>query len=98
MSTSFETNSTNTEGWLECQIDEGMFSDEKAVTYPPDGKVQKSVFVSAALVKTTAGRRGKVLVRVVRREGGIIAVLPSATQDIVYISEKDLVTNDPVER
>jgi len=33
------------ERWLRCQLDEGMFSDEVAVTYPPKGKWQKSVFV-----------------------------------------------------
>jgi len=30
--------------WLRCQLDKGMFSDEVAVTYPPKGPWQKSVF------------------------------------------------------
>lgn len=80
----------NREQWLECQLDKGMFSDEMAVTYPASGKIQKSVFVSAAVVKGSAGQRGKVRVRVIRRDGGFMAILPSSTQDIVCISERDV--------
>jgi hypothetical protein len=78
------------ERWLDCQLDKGMFSDEFAVTYPPHGQAQKSVFVSAAAVRGQAGQRGKVRVRVVRRGTGFMAILPSCSRDIVQISELDV--------
>jgi hypothetical protein len=68
----------------------GMFSDERAVTYPPDGIVQKSVFVASAKVKGEPGQRGQVRVRVVRRNGHLLAVLPSANRDIVTVREADV--------
>ena len=41
--------------WRRCQLDKGTFSDEVAVTYPPQGPWQKSVFVDANLVEGTVG-------------------------------------------
>ena len=78
------------EGWLECQVDKGMFSDELAVTYPPRGAWQKSVFVDRRAVKGDIGAVGKVRVVVLRQDGSLIAVLPSPEQDIVYVSPGDL--------
>jgi hypothetical protein len=80
----------NMEKWLECQLDKGMFSDEMAVTYPAHGQPQKSVFVSSAVVRGVPGQRGKVRVRVIRKAGGFMAILPSSAQDIVCISEQDV--------
>lgn len=83
--------STNAEvRWLTCRIDKGMFSDELAVTYPADGAWQKSVFVPAASVQGEAGGVGRVRVTVVRRNGHLMAVLPSSTQDIVTVNEGDI--------
>lgn len=76
--------------WLTCRIDKGMFSDELAVTYPAEGIWQKSVFVPASDVEGSPGDRGRVRVRIVRRNGHLMAVLPSATQDIVTVNEGDL--------
>ena len=76
--------------WLACQLDKGMFSDEMAVTYPASGNLQKSVFVAAQTVKGLPGNRGKVRVRVIRRNGSLMAILPSANQDIVSVSEQDV--------
>ena len=39
------------EQWLDCQLDKGMFSDEVAVTYPPEGQAVRSVFVPLNTVK-----------------------------------------------
>jgi|GEM_PF-1064337 hypothetical protein len=78
------------ERWLECRIDKGMFSDELAVTYPANGKWQKSVFVDSNAVRGGAGAVGKVRVAVVRRDGSMIAILPSPERDIVYVNAKDI--------
>jgi hypothetical protein len=80
----------NTERWLDCQVDEGMFSDELAVTYPPDGKIQKSVFVAKNDVRGTAGERGKVRVVVIRRDGNLIGVLPTTYPELVNVSASDV--------
>lgn len=82
------------ECWLACRIDKGMFSDELAVTYPPEGEKQKSVFVTASDVEGAPGERGRVRVWLVRRNGHLLAVLPSATQDIVTVNEGDVSPND----
>ncbi|MFO0824777.1 MAG: hypothetical protein U0792_16945 [Gemmataceae bacterium] len=76
--------------WLTCRIDKGMFSDELAVTYPSEGTWQKSVFVPASDVEGSPGNRGRVRVRIVRRNGHLMAVLPSSTQDIVTVNEGDV--------
>ncbi len=78
------------ERWLRCQLDEGMFSDEIAVTYPPKGRWQKSVFVERGAVKGGAGDVGKVRVAVLRRDGAIIAILPTPERDIVYATAEDI--------
>ena len=89
MSTVFEQPQAE-ERWLLCQLDKGMFSDEMAVTYPPQGKWQKSVFVERSAVKGGAGDVGKVRVVVMRSDGSIIAVLPSPNRDIVYATAEDI--------
>lgn len=76
--------------WLRCQLDKGMFSDEMAVTYPPQGEWQKSVFVDRNAVQGGAGDVGKVRVTVMRRNGSIIAVLPSPNRDMVYATAEDI--------
>ena len=76
--------------WLRCQLDKGMFSDEMAVTYPPQGKWQKSVFVERQSVLGNAGDIGKVRVSVLRKDDSILAVLPSPEGDIVYVNAEDI--------
>jgi hypothetical protein len=78
--------------WLTCRIDKGMFSDELVVTYPVEGTLQKSVFVAASDVEGVPEKQGRVRVRVVPSNGHIMAVLPSADQDIVSVREADLTT------
>jgi hypothetical protein len=76
--------------WLNCQIDQGMFSDEMAVSYPPNGQTILSVFVPASLVKGSPGHRGKVRVVVMQRQGKTFAVLPSTDRSIVSVAEHDI--------
>ena len=76
--------------WLTCRIDKGMFSDELAVTYPLEGISQKSVFVEQSAVEGQPGGPGRVRVVTIRRNGHLMAVLPSATQDIVTVNEGDV--------
>lgn len=67
-----------------------MFSDERAVTYPAEGSHEKSVFVPADDVQGEPGSRGKVRVIVVSQGGQIMAVLPSSSRDIVFVSKNDI--------
>lgn len=67
-----------------------MFSDERAVSYPTTGSYRKSVFVPAGLVQGELGQPGKVRVHVVRKQGKLMAVLPSSRKDMVVVSEGDL--------
>ncbi len=78
------------EKWLECHVDKGMFSDELAVSYPPTGQYLKSVFVPKGAVQGSLGKKGKVRVCLVRRDGKLMAVLPSSRKDIVVVSESDV--------
>ena len=78
------------ERWLDCQVDEGMFSDEMAVSYPPEGEVIQSVFVPASVVRGVPGEKGKVRVHVMNRLGKTFAVLPSSERAIVPVAERDL--------
>jgi hypothetical protein len=73
--------------WLRCRVDQGMFSDEVAVTYPRAAKGwQKSVFVPSRCVRDDA-----VQVTMVQKDGDQFAVLPSARQDIVKVEAADIV-------
>lgn len=82
------------ERWLDCQLDEGMFSDEVAVTYPPEGQVIRSVFVPQSAVHGTPGNRGRVRVMVINRAGKFYAVLPTPQSEMVAVAENDL-TDSP---
>ena len=74
--------------WLTCRLDKGMFSDERAVTYPPQGELQKSVFVPEQEVQGGIGTSGRVRVRVFRRDGHLLAVLPTPRHDVVEVEER----------
>lgn len=77
--------------WLRCRLDMGMFSDEVAVTYPPEeDHWQKSVFVPQSCVRQEDASRGVVKVRVLIRDGTQFAELPSSQRDIVKVQEADL--------
>jgi hypothetical protein len=78
------------EQWLNCRVDEGMFSNEVAVTYPAEGKVLRSVFVPATAVRGEAGKTGYVQVVVLRKPGKTLAILPTANRDILAVAEKDI--------
>lgn len=77
--------------WLRCRLDMGMFSDEVAVTYPPEeGRWQKSVFVPESCVHRQDDQRGVVKVRILTRDGTQLAELPSSQRDIVRVQNADL--------
>lgn len=77
--------------WLRVRLDDGMFSDEVAVTYPPSTEQwQKSVFVPAACVRGDKPE-GQVKVDVLVKNGARYAVLPSSQRDIVKVEGTDLV-------
>lgn len=72
--------------WLRCRLDDGMFSDEVAVTYPGASEHwQKSVFVPLSCVRGNMQSQGEVMVKVVVKDGEKYAVLPSSQRDIVKI-------------
>src|SRR5579885_2292550 len=70
--------------WLRVRLDDGMFSDEVAVTYPATAANdwQKSVFVPSGCVQREGTNQGKVKVAVVIKDGRKCAVLPSPRRDI----------------
>lgn len=75
--------------WLRCRLDKGMFSDEVAVTYPPEGAHRKSVFVPRSQVDG-AGMQGRVRVLVTERDGKTFATLPSDRRDMVTVLSGDI--------
>lgn len=93
MATAFQE-STENQSWLKCRLDKGMFTDERAVTYPPEGAIQKSVFVPATVVEMLGDHNGRVRVRIVVRDGRTFAVLPSANRDIVSVIRDQDVSNE----
>lgn len=68
------------EGWLACEVSDGMFSDERAVTYG-----DTSVFVPADDV-----RQDVVKITYFTDQGGVFAILPTAERTIIPINEADL--------
>jgi hypothetical protein len=77
--------------WLRCRLDNGMFSDEIAVTYPDvSDHWQKSVFVPRSFVREEGQHQGTVKVEVLVKDGTKFAVLPSSQRDIVKIIGADL--------
>lgn len=76
--------------WLRCKLDQGMFSDEFAVTYPATEHWQKSVFVPREYVRQEDANRGVVKVTLVEKDGARYAVLPSSRRDIVKVEEADI--------
>jgi len=86
-------------GWLRCTVQKGMFSDERAVTYPPasgggEGAgpgCASSVFVPMSKVRGVPGTEGRVQVEVVRESGDDVwAVLPSAERPVICVNPGDV--------
>ena len=75
--------------WLTCRLDKGMFSDEMAVTYPPCGDAQASVFVPGDAVRGEPGGDGAVRVQVFSRDGQTFAVLPTPDREVVAVAGDD---------
>lgn len=81
------------ERWLNCHVDKGMFSDEAAISYPPDvskEKTRKSVFVSSKYVKVKQPGFGSVRVKVYKGGPRSVVILPTSRRDMLTVSESDL--------
>lgn len=78
------------EQWLRCTVQDGMFSDEVAVTYRPAQHAAReySFFVPRSSVRLEEGR---VKVRVFREGQVAWAVFPNETQSLVAVDESDLI-------
>lgn len=76
--------------WLQCLIQKGMFSDERAITYPPKGDTRKSVFVPATFVDGEVGSTGKVRVELIQAGEKVLAILPTSDRDTVEAKEEDI--------
>ena len=71
-------------GWLKCEIQEGMFTDEVAITVKDSGGREVSGFVHSQKVNPEASR-----VEVEILDGGL-AVLPTCFRDLILYAESDL--------
>lgn len=77
--------------WLRFWLDSGTFSDEVAVTYPPEeGLSQKSVLVPESRIRCEGDHFGAVKVRVLIQDGAQFAQLSSPQRDIEKSQEADL--------
>lgn len=78
------------ERWLRCTVQDGMFSDEFAVTYRPANRAaaEYSFFVPRSTVRPEEGR---VKVRVFQQGPVAWAVFPNEMQSLVPIDESDLI-------
>ena len=83
-------NANATDRWLTCRVDKGLFSDERAVTYPAVGEVLVSVFVPADAVRGPQSGLGKVRVRVMRHDSTTVAILPTDYGEPVAVADTDL--------
>lgn len=80
----------NTDRWLTCQLDRGMFSDEMVVTYPPTGEPLSSEFIPISYIHGNAGSLGKVRVAVAENQGRSFALLPTPYGTIVQVQPGDI--------
>lgn len=69
------------EGWLNCEVENGMFSDESVVVFTTSGGEQVSYFVPKSEVKDH-----QVKVRLLQEGGNYWVILPNEDQSIVPVS------------
>lgn len=74
-----------TVGWLRCSILKGIFSDERVVKIK-----EQSFFVHRDQVQGNVDQPGKVKVRILRKENGVWAMLPSEDGTMIQVSPDDL--------
>ncbi len=74
------------ESWLECEIGDGMFSDEMVVVFKTVRDDLVSFFVPKSYVEDLGAAKGRVKVRVFEEDGQIWAVLPNEVQSIVPVN------------
>lgn len=78
--------------WLKCRVENGMFSDERAVIVHRRGNGSIEFFVPENYVKNIEGQ-GTVQVRVFRRDDGFWAELPTPFRDSVPIEEAQVIAS-----
>lgn len=77
------------EGRLKCDILKGMFSDERAMVYPPGGRpTASSFFVPEDQVSE---KDHTVRVRYFRRGNVLWAVVPAEHQPVIPVNQEDLI-------
>lgn len=77
--------------WLRCSISKGMFSDERAVTYPPrNGLHSHSFFVPSDDVREQGGTA--VRVEIFSGNGATFAVFPNDARTTVAIEPSDILS------
>jgi hypothetical protein len=85
-----ERNTQMVQRWLKCTVQKGMFSDERAVSYPPTGACASSVFVPEKEVEGDVGQQGRVRVQYFQQGKSAWAVLPAEDQPIIRVRQTDL--------
>lgn len=65
-----------TQQWLKCSVSKGMFSNERVIIFNIKGNGSLEEFVPADKVEGQ-GKNGRVKVRVITRDDGQWAVLPT---------------------
>lgn len=74
------------ESWLDCEIGDGMFSDEMVVVFDTDKGEVVSFFVPRSSVEDLGEAKGRLRVRVFEDGGQTWAVLPNEVQSIVPVN------------
>ena len=78
---------------LKCIVDQGMFSDERAVTYPATTDYNFPVFVPQSEI--VEGKEfSAVRVTVVSANGDALVMLPTPDRNLVTVKQADLVEED----
>lgn len=76
--------------WLKCNVSEGMFSNERVIAFNMRGNGSLEEFVPADKVEGQ-GKDGRVKVRVITRDDGQWAVLPTPYSETVPVELTQLV-------
>ena len=79
------------EGWLNCKVVDGMFSDELVVIYQSSSGAEISVFVPfEKVMQSKCANKGWVKVEVFSNDLQIWAILPNDNRDEILINENEL--------
>lgn len=76
---------------LICRVQDGMFGDELAISYPRT-KAAAGYFVPRESVVERKGEEGKVKVSVIQRDSEAWVVLPTPQRTVIQVNTGDLVS------